>query len=166
MSGKLVQIPGPPLFYETIETAQAPGEAMAHVRAYASKACEQAARIAGVLTLWESLETVQVTAQTMELGISLARFYLGEARRLAEAGQVSEETAKAERLRKWLGESWPHEEITLREILQLGPNLLRDAKALRGPLSMLVKTGHLHQLEAGTVIRGSARREAYRIVGE
>lgn len=151
-------------FYEAVEAAQATGKAMEHVRAYGSKSAEQAARIAGALTLWGDLDAPEVTPQAMGWGIELAQFYLGEARRLAEAGLVSEETTKAERLRQWLLTSWPHQDITPREIVQLGPNALRDGKALAGPLAMLAKAGHLLQLPAGTVIRGGARKEAYRIV--
>lgn len=150
-------------FHEAVEAAQATAGQMEHVRAYASKAAEQAARIAGVLTLWADLDAPEVTPQAMGWGVTLAQFYLGEARRLAEAGLVSEETAKAERLRIWLRDSWPHGDVTPAEILNRGPNALREAKALAGPLSMLVKTGHLVPLEAGTVIRGKPRKEAYRI---
>jgi hypothetical protein len=135
-----------------------------HIRAFASKAAEHAARIAGVLTLWGDLHAPMLTPQAMGWGIEIAQFYLSEARRLSEAGLVSEETMKAERLRKWLVESWPHAEITNREILQSGPNRLRDGKALAGPISILLKTGHLVQLEPGIVIRGGARKEAYHIV--
>lgn len=151
-------------FYKAAESAQASGKTMEHVRAYGSKSAEQAARIAGVLTLWADLDAPEVTPQAMGWGIELAQFYLGEARRLAEAGLVSEETMKAERLRQWLVTSWSHDDIIPREMIQLGPNPLRDAKALAGPLAMLVKTGHLQPLPTGTVIRGSARRAAYRIV--
>lgn len=70
---------------------------------------------------------------------------------------MSAETAKAERLRQWLVESWPHDDVTPREIVQSGPNALREGKALQGPLSMLVKAGHLVSLEPGTVSRHSGR---------
>ncbi len=152
-------------FYEAVEASQATGKEMEHVRAYGSKSAEQAARIAGVLTLWADLHAPEVTAEAMGWAIDLAQFYLSEARRLAEAGLVSGETTKAERLRQWLLTSWQHEDITPREIVQSGPNSLRDAKALVGPLAMLVKAGHLQRLPAGTPIRGGARKEAYRIVG-
>ncbi|GAB1381283.1 YfjI family protein [Pararhodobacter aggregans] len=151
-------------FYEAVEAAQASGKAMEHVRAYGSKAAEQAARIAGVLTLWGDLDAHEVTPQAMGWGIELAQFYLGEARRLAEAGLISEGTAKAERLRLWLMTSWPHDAVLPSDILKHGPNSLRERKALDGPLLMLVKAGHLVALDPGTVIRGGARKEAYRIV--
>ncbi|MTH77563.1 YfjI family protein [Paracoccus aestuariivivens] len=153
-------------FYEAAEKSQATGGQMEHVRAYASKSAEQAARIAGVLTLWTDLNSPEVDPVAMKWGIALAGFYLKEARRLAEVGLVSEETAKAERLRQWLVESWPHDDVVPREIIRRGPNPLRDAKALSGPLAMLVKSGHLLALPSGTVIRGGARKEAYRIVKE
>lgn len=151
-------------FYEAVEKAQAPGGPLEHVRAHASKAAEQAARIAGVLTLWPDLDAPEVTPQAMGWGVTLAQFYLGEARRLVEAGMVSEETARAERLRQWLLQSWPHEDVLPSEILKHGPNAMRERRALDGPLSMLVKAGHLVPLPSGAVIRGSARKEAYRIV--
>lgn len=150
-------------FYEASERAQATGGQMEHVRAYASKSAEQAARIAGVLTLWTDLDAPEIGPEAMGWGIALAGFYLKEARRLAEAGLVSEETAKAERLRQWLAESWRHDDVMPSEILNKGPNALRDRKALSGPLAMLVKAGHLVALPSGTVIRGKARKEAYQI---
>ena len=151
-------------FYEAVEAAQATGKTMEHVRAFGSKAAEQAARIAGVLTLWADLDAPEVAPQAMVGGIELAQFYLTEARRLAEAGLVSEETAKAERLRQWLLESWPHETVTPREILRLGPNALREGKTLAGPLAMLERNGWLVRLTEGAEVRGAQRKEAYRIV--
>jgi hypothetical protein len=151
-------------FYEAVEASQATGGQMEHVRAYASKATEQAARIAGVLTLWADLDAPEVTPETMKLGMALAHFYLKEAKRLAEAGLVSEETAKAERLRQWLRDSWPHDEVLPSDILKHGPNALRERKALSGPLTMLANAGHLVALQPGTVIRGKPRKEVYRIV--
>lgn len=89
-------------FHEAVEQAQAPTKPMEHVRAYASKSMEQAARIAGVLTLWADLEASEVAPQAMGCGVKLAQFYLSEAKRLAEAGPVSDATANADMLRIWL----------------------------------------------------------------
>lgn len=151
-------------FYEAVERAQGLGQPMEHVRAYASKSAEQAARIAGVLTLWVDLDAPEVTPQAMGWGIELSQFYLGEAQRLAEAGLVSEETVKAERLRQWILESWPHDEVLPSDILNKGPNALRERAKLAGPLGLLVRSGWLAPLPQGVEVRGSCRREAYRIV--
>jgi len=151
-------------FSDSIEAAQGHGGDLSGITGTASKAAEQAARIAGVLALWRNLHAVEVQAGDMTDAITLAQFYLSEARRLAEAGLVSEETAKAETLRQWLADSWSDDVVLTGDILQKGPNSLRERKALDGPLSMLVKAGHLIRLDAGTIVRDMARKEAYRIV--
>ena len=59
-----------------------------------------------MLTLWQDLDAGEVSAQDMAHAITLAQFYLSEAARLAEAATVSVEIERAEKLRKWLQESW------------------------------------------------------------
>lgn len=151
-------------FADAIEAAQAPDGDLAHVTGYASKAAEQAARIAGVLTLWRDLHAAAVTPQDMGNGIALAQFYLSEAVRLADASGVSQEIDRAEALRKWLLESWTHREIMVRDVVRLGPNPLRESPKARTALGVLARHGWLAPLEPGTVVRGAARAEAWRIV--
>ncbi|MEY8842050.1 YfjI family protein [Cribrihabitans sp. XS_ASV171] len=151
-------------FSDAIEAAQANGGDLVDVTGYASKSAEQAARIAGVLALWQDLDAPAVTAQDMGNGIALAQFYLGEAVRLADAATVSQEIDRAEALRKWLLESWPHREIMVRDVVRLGPNPLRESPKARAALGILESHGWLVPLEAGTVVRGAARAGAWRIV--
>lgn len=151
-------------FADAIEAAQAPGGDLAHITGTASKAAEQAARIAGVLTLWADLDAGAVKAETMADAIALAQFYLSEASRLANAATVSAEIDKAEALRKWLLESWPHPEVMTRDVVRLGPNPLRESPKARAALVILEKHGWLVRLDAGAVVRGAARAEAWRIV--
>jgi len=139
---------------------------LAYVTGYASKAAEQAARIAGVLTLWRDLNAGDVQPQDMDDGITLAQFYLGEAARLADAATVSAEIDKAEALRIWLLRGWPHPEILPSDIVQRAPvRALRDRPAAKKAIWVLVEAGWLVPLEAGTKVRGAPRKEAYRIVG-
>jgi len=152
-------------FHDAIEAQMAPGGDLDHVPGTAAKAAEQAARIAGVLTLWRDLNAPHVTAKDMADGITLAQFYLGEAARLADAAAISAETDRAERLRKWLLESWPHAEVTLREVQQNAPiRALRENAKARAALALLEKTGWAVKLEPGSVIRGAARQDAWQIV--
>lgn len=151
-------------FHDEIESAQSKGRDLAHVTGYASKAAEQAARIAGVLTLWRDLDALQVAAQDMANAIELAQYYLSEAARLDNAAQVSAETDKAEKLLYWLVETWGHNNITARDVVQFGPNAMRESKAARASMAILEQHGWLVSLETGTIIRGSARNEAWRIV--
>lgn len=151
-------------YAEAVERAQAAGGGMESVRGFASKSAEQAARIAAVLTLWADPEAPEIAPAVMANGIALAGHYLGEARRLAEAGAVSAETAQAETLRKWLVEVWPHGDVTRREIVQFGPNSLRERAKLSAPLLALVNAGWLAPVPAGIELRGASRKEAWRIV--
>jgi hypothetical protein len=137
---------------------------LAHITGTASKAAEQAARIAGVLTLWRDLEAPKVEARDMVDAIELAQFYLSEASRLASAALVSAEIDRAETLRKWLLENWPESVVMVRDVVRLGPNPLRESPKARAALGMLEKHGWLVPLEAGTVVRGAARVEAWAIV--
>jgi len=151
-------------FSDSIETAQAPGGDLANVTGTASKAAEQAARIAGVLTLWRDLQAPAVEARDMADAIDLAQFYLSEASRLASAALVSVEIDRAEALRKWLLETWAEGEILVRDVVQYGPNALCETPKARAALGILEKHGWLVPLETGTVVRGAARKEAWAIV--
>lgn len=150
-------------FADRVEIAQLNGGKYSGVTGYASKAAEQAARIAAVLTLWPDLDAPKVEATTMKDAVELAEFYLNEALRLKDAAIISAETAKAERLRVWLLDKWQHPDIVPSEVVQSGPNSLRELKAAKGALKTLLEAGWLVQLDAGVEIRGSARKVAYRI---
>ncbi|MEJ6501404.1 MAG: YfjI family protein [Rhodobacterales bacterium] len=151
-------------FSDVMEMSQAPRGNLSHVTGTASKVAEQAARIAGVLTLWADLEANEVQADVMADAIDLAQFYLSEASRLASAATVSVEISKAEALREWLIEIWQEPEVLVRDVVRLGPNPLRESPKARAALGILEKHGWLVLLEAGTVVRGSARAESWRIV--
>jgi len=152
-------------FSDAVERQQAHGGDLANVKGYASKAAEQACRIAGVLTLWGDLDAGEVSAATMADAIALAQFYLGEALRLSDAAAVSVEIDRAETLRAWLLNTWPHAEITPSEVVQRAPiRALRERPAARQAIGMLAEAGWLTLLDAGTEVRGKPRTEAWRIV--
>ncbi|MHA7849405.1 YfjI family protein [Roseovarius sp.] len=151
-------------FSDAIEVAQGKGGNLEHITGTASKAAEQAARISGVLTLWRDLHAVEVSAKDMADAITLAQFYLTEAARLAHAATVSCETDRADKLRKWLLESWSEPEIVLGEAVQKGPYALRDSKTAMGAFKILEAHGWLEPLDPGTIVRGRARKAAWLIV--
>ena len=160
-------------FSDTIEREQGPGGSLAHVTGYASKAAEQAVRIAAVLTLWADLMAPAITAQGMASGIELAQFYLGEAVRLSDAALISAETSQAEELRLWLLDRWPEQArridrdpatITPKDAMQYGPNALREAKVARKLMGALADSGWLVALPEGALVGGMARKLAYQIV--
>jgi hypothetical protein len=152
-------------FADVVEAAQAPGGDFAHITAAGSKAAEQACRIAGVLCLWRDLNAEEVDLDAMEWGIRLAEYYLGEAARLADAAAVTGEIDRAERLRRWLLDTWPHAEILPSEVVRHAPiRALRESPAARAALGILERHGWLVPLEPGTVVRGAPRKEGWRVV--
>jgi hypothetical protein len=100
----------------------------------------------------------------MAHAITLARFYLSEAVRLADTATVSSEIERGEALRRWVLESWCEGDVMVRDVVRLGPNALRESPKARAALGILEKHGWLVALEAGAVVRGAARAEAWRIV--
>ena len=160
-------------YYEKVEMQQAPGGDLEHVISFASKAPEQAARIAAVMTLWENLDAFEVTTATMADAVGLSQFYLSEARRLVDAAVVSEDIKKAERLRLWLRDSWPERArqlgrdpatIVPKDVVQFGPNALRETKTAKRFMALLAEHGWLAELPKGSVVDGVPRQFAYRIV--
>ena len=160
-------------FADRIEGHQSGWGTLAHVTGFASKAAEQATRIAAVVTLWQDLGAAQVDADSMGRGIALAQFYLSEALRLSDAATISQETSQAEALRVWLVERWPDQAGRLnrdpdtvipRDMMQLGPNALRPRETINKLISVLVDHDWLAVLPPGTVVDGSARKLAFRIV--
>lgn len=152
-------------FSDAVEKAQAPGGNLESIRGYASKAAEQAARLAAVVALWGDMGTQEIAGAAMANGIELARFYLYEAARLSGVATVSVEVAKAEALRLWLlSASWDKSWVTLREIVRNGPNRLRESPEAKKAALLLVEHGWLVPLPPGTVIDGQARRQAWRII--
>ena len=151
-------------YHGAVEASQAHGGPMEHVRAFASKAVEQAARLAGVLTLWADLDAEEVTPQAMASGVALADFYLSEAKRLAEIGAISAKTEQAEALRRWLLESWQGDFITPRDVVRKGPNRMRETSTVREAMAILERHFWLYRLPEGSEVDGATPREAYRIV--
>jgi hypothetical protein len=100
----------------------------------------------------------------MQNGIALARYYLEEANRLISGAMVDANIDRAEKLRVWLLETWTEAEILNRDVVQHGPNCVRDSKVAKKAIQILVDHVWLVALPTGTVVRGSARTQVWRVV--
>ena len=116
------------------------------------------------MALWQDTKVDEVKMAEMESGVALAKFYLAEASRLASTAIVSTEIENAEKLRRWLLGRWAKPEVLVRDVVQLGPNSLRETPKARAALGILEKHGWLVALETGTVVREAARKEAWRVL--
>jgi hypothetical protein len=124
--------------YDEFERDQALGHRLELARDWASKAAEHACRIAGVMALLENPRATCVSATCMRNALVLTRHYLGEFVRLVGAANISEEMDQAEKLRQWLIRRG-RDRVKVRDIVQRGPNWIREAKRAKAVLTVLVE---------------------------
>lgn len=150
-------------FANSVELAQAKGGEFEGVRGSASKAAEQAARIAGVMTLFQDVDAETVSTEIMVAATKLMTWYMNEAKRLLDTGKISDETREAEVLRTWICHQWSEDFIDVRTIVRLGPNRLRDTNRIRRLIPILEKNGWLMPLPDGATVADSPARVAWKI---
>jgi len=145
------------------EKLQAKGEDLADMRDRASKALEQACRIAGVLTVIEhGMGARMVSAASLASGINLIQWYLAEALRIRAVTVVPPAVTDAEELMVWLAERGI-KRFRSRDILKDGPNRLRCKTAFADAIGILVASGHLAALPVGTEIDGVKCRKSWEV---
>ena len=150
-------------FGNEIERELGPKGSLAGVKAFASKLPENAARIAGILTLISNPRSREVDENTLADAVRLSKYYLSEALRLFASGAIAPNLRLAESLREWLHQ-WPADVIGIRSIYRLGPNAIRDADKTRQAMSVLSDHGWARPIEGGATIEGSHNGEAWEIV--
>lgn len=131
-------------FYNAVETAQAPGAELHGARAFASKAAEHAARIAGVVEIVGNPDASQVCAETMAGAIEVASFYVAEHVRLTGAAVDNRMDLLLRTLFAWMKERGrtPH-----KDVLQRAPRPVRDLKAdgVNALLDELAQRGYIRR---------------------
>lgn len=150
-------------YYLETEAAQAEGGALEYSRPHASKAAEQAARLAAIMKLYADPDAKAVDRKTMEDAIALATYYIHEAARLCGAVKISPETTEAEKLRRWLLNKWPEPFVSVRAVLHRGPFQLRDVKKARAAIAMLVDAGFLVKADGPIRVDGVMARTVWRV---
>lgn len=132
-------------FHNEVEVELRAGGELFDVRDLASKAADNAARIAA---LFHQLEATgeEIDERTFECAGRLAAWHLNEARRIFSRYSTSEENAAAARLDVWLIE-WCRAQVkgslSRRIIQNSGPNDLRDGGKLDRALAVLVDAGRV-----------------------
>ena len=151
-------------FTDDTERQIGPGGMLEPVRGFANKLAEHAARLAGVIQLVETPQASGIGGEAMEHGITLARFYAGEALRLFHTGAIPPEVAQAELLLNWLHAGWGKPFVGISHVYQRGPALIRTKAKARAPIDILVEHGWLHPVTDGVEIDGKRHRDAWRVM--
>ncbi|WP_227268734.1 YfjI family protein [Roseobacter weihaiensis] len=152
-------------FANEVEREQGKDGDLAHITGVASKAAEQAARIAGVFSVLADPTTRGVTAAVMLDAIRLMAWYLAEAQRALDVGRVDPSLQMAERLRVWLLEKMPHEPFDKRKIVRFGPASIRDTKTVEKLLNILERHHWIVRVPAAQ-ISGKKAAQTWRVVSD
>ncbi|MDE2397507.1 MAG: DUF3987 domain-containing protein, partial [Burkholderiales bacterium] len=126
-------------FYNEIERQQATGEPLAGVRAWASKAGEHAARIAGIVEMTGNPGAGCISVEALEGALAVTGFYLSEHVRLMGQSQESAHLKNLYALLEWMrgrGRKVPHADVLqfvarpIRALKARGINALLDELAV------------------------------------
>lgn len=149
-------------FGNYVESEQAEEGTYRQISGLASKASEHAARLAGIIQIFENPTAVYIDIEHMKLGIELMNFYLTEAIRIKQAALDSDELMEAEKLLTWFKE----EKIQLiypAKIYQFGPASLRSKKKASEIIDVLVDHGYLTLEEKSIAVDGKVRKKLWRV---
>ena len=140
-------------FYNAIEAEQADGKELAHARAFASKAAEQAARIAGVITLFNDPGALEVGESAMDGAMEVMKFYLGEHLRLMGTGKQEQGDARLRSLLDWM--QLQGHIVSNADVQQKCPRLVRKlkTKGIKLLLEELKERGYIRPIGKAWEVR-------------
>lgn len=139
-------------FHDGIETELKSGGNFFDVRDVASKAADNAARLAALFHVFQFGTTGTIDADTFGGASQVVVWHLGEARRFFGELAMPEELMNAARLDAWLVEYCRKECVGMvprRVVQRCGPNSLRDRARLESSLRELSDLDRVKQLSQG-----------------
>ncbi len=140
-------------FYNAVEVQQADGQELEQARAFASKAAEQAARIAAIITLFNNPQAVAVDVVAMDGAMELMNFYLSEHVRLMGTGKQAQTDKRLRVLLEWMQEQGAV--VTTRHIARNAPRAVRNlkTKGISALLEQLTQRGYVRPIGDGWEVR-------------
>ena len=150
-------------FADEMERQIGPDGRLAMVKALTNKLPQHAARIAAVLEMLDNPDALEVSAEHMSRGTTLARYYAEEALRLVALGMVDPLIALGETVLTWLLKPERGDVISLPDLYMRGPTAVRDQFVAKKIVGLLQDHGHLTLIEAGAMVNGTRRRQVWKI---
>jgi len=131
----------------------------------AAKAAEHALRLAGTMALVDDLNTPVISRTHIKNGITLAHFYLIEALRLFHTAKTNPDILIAEKVLEWLRarESSERNLVSLPEVYQFGPNMVRDKTTALRIMQILTDHNWVRPIEGGAKVDGRFRRQVWKV---
>jgi putative DNA primase/helicase len=139
-------------FHDEVEAELRPGGDMAEAKDVASKAADNAVRLAALFHMFENGIEGAIQEEHMMAGAIVSGWHLYEARRFMSEIAVDANTFNALKLDTWLvGYCKQHRisEVSRKEIQQKGPNCTRKKVNLDAALGEIVEAGRAREVIAG-----------------
>ena len=124
-----------------------------------------AARIAGVLSMFEDPDAHQIDANVLLRGITLSGHYAEAALRLHGQSRLNVDLMDAELLLQWARHRADRGLISLPDIVQTGPNRIRETATARRLVGILEQHRRLERVPGTVKVNGKERREVWRVLG-
>jgi hypothetical protein len=137
-------------YHNECEVELAPHGEFVDVRDVAAKSAENACRLAAIFHVFEHGPKGEIGAEDMERGVTLARWYLFEARRILGLGEETEVAEDAKLLADWIGRQGGA--TPARDVLHGGPYRFRDKKRRDAATALLIAKGWLRKEKRGKAI--------------
>jgi len=133
-------------FHDNIERQISPDREMAEYRDIGSKAAEQAARIAAIFQFIEDPAVDQISIDAMANATELMNWYLKEADRIISGFNTPPDITEAQKLLKFITNECLKKgcnQLSVSQIMQMGPRSLRHKKPLDRAIRTLVEHHYL-----------------------
>jgi hypothetical protein len=142
--------------YDDIESRQRPGGEFRDITGSASKAPEQALRLAATFEVFEDPRASQISDRSFRAAREVVLFHLNEVLRMEEDGRFDPDLANAELLFAWVEKNADLGFVTAREVSQRGPGQLRGSTDyIKKLLSLLADRGLIVETMSGTKNRNA-----------
>jgi hypothetical protein len=148
-------------FHNHIEKLCREGRELFPIRGLAAKAAEHAARIAGVLSLVENINAVEISDSNIQSGIKIVQFHLDEALRLFNSSADNPDLILAEKLLAWA--ILQGGMVYRTQIYHCGPNAIREKATATRIIHILIDHGWFRPIQGDVVIDGAKRKFVYEV---
>ena len=139
-------------FHDEVERELRPGGDMAETRDVASKAADNAVRLAALFNLYENDAGSAINAGHMKAAARIVAWHLYEARRFLGELALPKALSTAANLDVWLlryCREYRTASISTRDVQRRGPNALRDKRALEEAITTLAEAGRVRPVQEG-----------------
>ena len=148
-------------FHNHIEGLMLEGCELSSIRGFAAKAAEHATRLAGIIALVNDPATKNISPETIQAGIELSQFYIGEALRLFHSSNDDQDLILAESCLEWASNQGGL--FSLPCLYQRGPSRVRSQKTAKHIVEVLIQHNRIEKIDGGAVIEGTKRRDVWRV---